>query len=491
MKSTHSVIFKDILWYFIGSIIPLLVGLLKSPIYTRVFSTEDFGAYTLTISIFSYLSIICYSWIVSCVFRYYYQYKKRNEIHRLYSNLLFLYLLFSGIVLLFSFIWFFFADNELIRRLILLCSLQFLTSELLSLFFVRPRLEGRTFYYNFIQSIRAFGSFGLLLLLTFVFHFGIEAYLISNIAFNIFFILCIVLPDCIKLKLNPSFVNKLDLNTFLGFGKIGLVINICIALLVSFDRILIEFFTGLHEVGIYGQNYNIAQITIALLIQVYCSSLNPHLFNLLDEKPPSLRDNLYGYFKIYFFCFAPITLYFVLYAKNIAHVMLGEEFRTGYQIIFWAAIAEFINGLCFLTISKLKFANQFRLLSGTFIAAVIINVGLNLICIPIFGYKSAAITTVVAYIFLFVTFTFKDDAYSVFSLLKNRKFKFCIALLLGQSIVHLFSASRNLPQSYYITEGVLFAAMYAAIAIRYKWIDFGSIHVQPRTTSTKDNINNA
>ncbi len=223
-----------------------MVGLIKSPIYTRIFSTEDFGAYSLVLPAFGYFSIICYSWIINCVWRFYYKYKEGKGLNVLYSNLLFFYIAFSFVILLISSIWLSLADNILVKRLIFLCFLQYFSSEVLTLFFVRPRLEEKVFSYNLIQTVRAFASFGLLLLLTFVFDFGIESFLISNIILNILLILIIVIPDCFKLHLSLSLINKSDLKIFFEYGKIGLIISLCSALLISSDRFIIEFFTGLN-----------------------------------------------------------------------------------------------------------------------------------------------------------------------------------------------------------------------------------------------------
>ncbi len=476
MNEKKSIILKDILWYFIGNLAPLVVGFIKSPIFTRKFTTEEFGAYSLVFFFFTYLSSICYSWIVSCVFRYYFRYKKENKIDTLFSNLTFLYILFSVVILIVSLSWYAWSDTPLIKQLILLCFLNFFTSEIISLFYVRPRLEGKTFYYNSLQTIRAIGAFGILLYLTFIKDLGIEAFLTSNIVMNLILIGIVVIPDVFKLHLSPRLIEKEELKTFYKYGRIGLVINVCSVLLVSSDRFLIQFFTGLSEVGIYSQNYNIAQISICMLIQVYWAAINPYLLPLLEFKPPNMKEQIYEYLKIYFFCFFPITVYFSVYAREIAEVMLGESFRVGYSIIMWAAIAEFIIGLAFLSISDLKFKDKFKLISAIYIFGVLINILLNAVFIPLFGYQMAAIETVISNLILLIAFVRKDNNSELFTLFfKNKNLRNCLVLLGIQVLIHLVLIRYSFPLYFYIAEGVIFCLAYFLIAIKNKWINFDKI----------------
>ncbi len=478
MNEKRSVILKDILWYFIGNMAPLIVGIIKSPIFTRRFSTEDFGAYSLVFLVFTYLSVVCYSWITSCVFRYYFRYKSENKISDLYSNLTFLYVLFSIVIFLVSIVWYGFSDIPLIRNLILLCFLQFFSSEILSLFFVRPRFEGRTVYYNIMQTVRAIGGFGLLIYFTFVLNYGIEAFLISGIILNVLLIGVVVIPDCFKMHLSFRLVKKEELIIFFKYGRIGLVTSLCAALLVSSDRFLIQYFCDLSDVGIYNQNYNIAQFSILILVQTYWAAINPYLLSLLEFRPENMKLQLYEYFKIYFFCFLPIVVYFFIYAKEIAEIMLGESFRVGYSVIAWAGMAEFIAGLFALSVLSLKFKDKFKLVAVTYTIGILVNVLLNIIFIPLMGYKVAAITTVIANCILLWIFAGKDEDTQVFSFLfRSKELMACLLLLASQLIIHFIFRHYSFPVYFYIAEGVVFCTAYFMIALKYKWINLDKINL--------------
>ncbi len=478
MNEKRNVILKDVLWYLVGNVAPLVVGIVKSPVFTRKFSTEDYGVYSLVLFVFTYLSIVCYSWITSCVFRYYYRYKQENRIRELYANLTFLYLLFSALIFLVSSVWYANCDAPLARNLILWGALQFFSSEILSLYFVRPRLEGRTLYYNSLQTVRAVGSFGLLLYLTFIRQYGIEAFLISNIVLNVLLIAVVVVPGWFTLKLSFRLVRKAELRVFLRYGRIGLVTSLCAALLVSSDRFLIEYFCGVSDVGIYNQNYNIAQISLLILVQTYWAAINPYLLSILEFRPDNMKKQLYEYVKLYVFCFLPITVYFFIYAKEIACIMLGEAFRVGYPVISWAGAAEFVAGLFTLSVLNLKFRDRFKLVSGAYAVGIIANIALNMLLIPLMGYQVAALTTVVANLLLLGIFIATDEHAEVFSfLLRSRELLGCLLLLAIQVVVHLAIARFSLPVYLTLAEGVVFFLIYVAVALKYKWIHLAKINL--------------
>jgi len=478
MKDANRFIGKDFLWYFIGNICPIIIGIIKFPIYTRIFSPAEFGAYSLIMLVFTYVSVVCYSWINGCAWRYYFAYKRNGKTKQLFTNLSLLFSIFTLIILIATLICYFSSDNVLIKRLVIYCFLQYVTSELLALFLVVPRLEGRSFFYNFIQSVKAIGSFGLLLWLTFYNGNGIEAFLTSNVILNAALLLLIIPQSIFKLQLSFKWVNKNDLAVLFAYGRVGLLINICSILLVSSDRFLIEHYATLNEVGIYNQNYNIAQITISTLIATYWTSLNPAILSALDAKSDSLKTKVPNYFNTYFFCTLPIALYAILYAKEIAEIMLGADFRAGYSIIGWVAFSEFIIGLYFVPSTKLKLDNNLKTLSVYYFGALVLNVLLNIFFIQYFGYKSSAIVTAIVYLLLLLCI-YRHDVFSCFpQLFRSEKLKQCAGIVLLQIAIHLISARFDLPGCYYIIEGVIFALMYVFFAVKNKWISFNMEQLQ-------------
>ena len=327
------------------------------------------------------------------------------------------------------------------------------------------------FWYNLIQIFRSVGSFLMLLILTFVFDYGIESFLTSIIGLNILLILVIVLPSFVKMKLSINRVNKGDLTVLYKYGRIGLVANLCIALMASSDRFVIDRFAGLSEVGIYNQNYNIAQISITALAHVYWTALNPTLLKSMEFQMDTevTKNRFFQTFNVWMLLFLPLTVYFILYAWEIGVIMLGEEFRSGYSLIYMAAIAEFVKGFGRLPEWKLKFRNKVRLISITYISAVAGSIGLNIILVPLFGYQSAGVTAIVISLSAALVFGYADDGnYNIVAILKDGLFRLCVIILAIQVIIHCFTSTLKMPLFFYIMEGGLFALSYFWLIIKNK-----------------------
>ena len=168
-KNIRSSFRKDFLWYFIGSVVPMVIGFVKTPIFTRYFTKESFGQLGLVTITFSFLGMILFSWISSCLWRYYSKYEAANQLRTLYSNL---FLLFSISMILLSLItagWYLNSGNDLITELIGYSFLQLIFNQLFLGYMVVIRLMGKSMYYTLIQGVKS--SLGLFIALVLVFYF--------------------------------------------------------------------------------------------------------------------------------------------------------------------------------------------------------------------------------------------------------------------------------------------------------------------------------
>ena len=172
--------FKDFSWYFLGSIIPLLIGFIKTPVFTRHFNKEAYGYLGLVTITFSYLGMILFSWIGSCVWRYYNKYEANNSLKTLYSNLFFLYVIAFVVLFIATTFWYFLAEYQLVKQLIYFSFFQLILNQLFLFYMVIIRLKGNAVFYTVFQSIRALLSLIAALILVFVYQVNISA-LISSL----------------------------------------------------------------------------------------------------------------------------------------------------------------------------------------------------------------------------------------------------------------------------------------------------------------------
>lgn len=395
---------QDFLWYFTGSIVPAVISLIKLPIFTRYFTAEEYGYFTLISGTFMYFSMFIFSWIASCLWRFYTEAKNENRLNELYSNLFFLASAGTIILLLISLVWITMANSRLVILLVSLSFFQLVTGQILSIYLITVRIEGKALFYNVIYSIQALGAFGLLFLLAFQFNSRIESILTGQVIINLLLIFYLILRLKRPRKISLKAVSLGYLGQLLTYGSVGLLTNFCILLLTTSDRYIIALYSEMRDVGIYNQIYALGQFSVYYLVTVFFNTINPDFLKILTSKKETKNLQINSYIKLFVLILLPLTFYFSLFSKQIANILLGEEFRSGYRIIPFIMFSSFIYGLTLFSETKLKFEKSYRNVLLGVIISTALNIILNFLLIPIFGYQAAAVTTLFSYICLFLFF---------------------------------------------------------------------------------------
>jgi O-antigen/teichoic acid export membrane protein len=417
-KLNDSGFIKDLGWYLLGTLIPMGVGFIKTPIFTRYFTPEEFGYLGLITITFSYVSVFLYSWLSGCMWRYYNAYKEKNELKRLYSNLFFIFFSASLVLFIISAVWYLLAESSVVKQLILLSFIQYFIREIIGFYLIVARLEGKALKYNLIHSLRAILSFVILYMMAFGYHFRITSMLTSVIVVDAAVLLLLLLANQEKIAVSAKNISKPILSVLLRFGSVGLISNFCFMLVSSSDRYIIAMFTDMGSVGIYNQVYNLCQLSVVALVTVYFNTINPKMNRELEINLPNADVLLSKYLYAFLMIGLPMITWLSLFSKEISLILLGEDFRSGYTIMPYVFISAFLYGLFMFIEVKFKFADKLKNIAFGVIIASLLNIGLNFIFIPLYGYQWAAITTLIAYLFLLIYF-YTQDSLSFF---KNREY---------------------------------------------------------------------
>jgi len=169
----------------------------------------------------------------------------------------------------------------------------------------------------------------------------------------------------------------------------------------QFDRILIDRFVGSSEAGIYSFVYNIGTI-----LQVILISLNqawvPWFYEKMEENNRRIiRIAAKGYRDLFILIFAGI----LFLSPEIMRVMAGDDSfltSTTISIALWILMAIYFQFMYNLECYVGIFHKRTSLVSIASMVAAVINVGLNIIFIPIYGETAAAITTAIAFFIMFL-----------------------------------------------------------------------------------------
>lgn len=106
--------------------------------------------------------------------------------------------------------------------------------------------------------------------------------------------------------------------------------------------------------------------------------------------------------RYYLIVCLPATVGLSVLAKPLIGILTSQEYYEGYRIIPLVALGAFFLGLqCSFHAGPLFYKKTY-LIMFSIIASGLLNLGLNFLLIPQYGYMAAAITTFISYVFLLI-----------------------------------------------------------------------------------------
>lgn len=194
---------------------------------------------------------------------------------------------------------------------------------------------------------------------------------------------------------------------FALFYALPLIPHVLTGIILShFDRVLIDQYIGRSETGLYTLAYQIGEV-IQMLWYASNSAWVPWFYEKMANKNYTI---IYQRARQYLWAFTALTLLTIFCAPLLIRIIAPPEYYVA------GAVVPIVMGSIFFNLPYSLYANvefyQKRTVYisiGTAIAAVI-NIVLNILLLPQFGYIAAAWTTMISYICLFAfhTFTVRD-----------------------------------------------------------------------------------
>jgi O-antigen/teichoic acid export membrane protein len=169
-------------------------------------------------------------------------------------------------------------------------------------------------------------------------------------------------------------------------------------ILAHFDRILTDRYVGRAAAGLYTFAYQIGEIT-SMLWYASNSAWVPWFFEQMGQKQYALirqRANQYV------LAFAALSGLMILAGPLIVRVFAPPEYQVAGRLVPIIMCSQFFNLGYSLYANVEFFEKRTAYISVGTVLAAVVNVILNVIWLPIYGYSAAAWATLISYILLFV-----------------------------------------------------------------------------------------
>lgn len=169
-------------------------------------------------------------------------------------------------------------------------------------------------------------------------------------------------------------------------------------LLSQSDRILMSWLNiSIGQIGAYNASYSLANI-LETVNSSFMTIFQPITYSFLKQEDfKAARDVFFVAQAVYFL----VVLLFACYAKEIvSFVFRNEEFKDIYPLTVLIIMAFATKPMYAASVLPFFYSEKTKIVAKYTLIAGVINVALNYIFIPVWGIYGAAITTLLAYMFL-------------------------------------------------------------------------------------------
>lgn len=437
---------KAALWFTLCSILQKGISMITVPIFTRLLTTDEYGIYSIYLSWMNILTVftslnLFYGVFNNAMLKYEndrdrYTASMQGLVTVITSGIFVIYLLGSNI---------FNNYLGLSTVFIVLMFIEMLVTPALQFWSARQRFD---YKYKVLVGVTLAKSIlnpivGIVAVLLSRNH--ALARVVSVVVIETLFCGTIMVYQFIKGK---SFYVKEYWKYAVGFNLPLIPHYLSGSILNQGDRVMIDNIVGKSAVGIYSVAYN-----VGMLMQIFTNAINSAFTPWMYT---SLRDKKYKDIKkvsnLLLLLMAGLVWLLMAFAPEVVKLFASEAYYEAIYVIPPIAASVFFIFM-YVLFSNLEFyfeKNKFIMIAS--IGAAVVNIALNAVFIPIFGYLAAGYTTLASY----VIYCF---SHYLFSRIICRKELIEENVYDGKFILALSAAV--------IVTALTFASLYRTLVVRY------------------------
>jgi O-antigen/teichoic acid export membrane protein len=393
---------KQSLIYGIGTILTRLVTFLLLPVYTNVFTPEQYGIVSLAYAFTGFVIVFYRYGMDTALLKFYIDANnngKKKYFTTIFSTQAVTSLLFSGIVFvsarLLAPIFLGGEHEKLMQFVAVILFLDGLRE--LPLLVLRANEKPKQFILFSLLNVLLL--MGLNIYLVVILQMGIDGVLIGNILAS-GIVLLATMPIIIK-NFQFTSVNIPVLKEVLKFGLPFLPAALFSMVMELSDRYLLEWLADTAAVGLYSAGNNFGKFGL-LMVMGFNMGWTPYFLKMgKDENAKLLFSQITKYFlglMGFFIVLVAIWIDSIVRLKMGGITFFGEDYWSSTQVVPILLLGYYFFGFYVMQLPGVFLTNRTKRIPLFRGAGAVLMVVSNIILIPIFGILGAAYSKALAYV---------------------------------------------------------------------------------------------
>lgn len=377
--------------YAVCSVLQKCLSFITLPLFTRLLTTEEYGQYTIYSSWSGILMIfltlnLAYGSFQTAMVKY--ENRRDDYISSVQGICILLSAIFLLIYLPFRNLWNKLFELPTIFVLLMVSEIFFMTS-------TQFWMEKKRFEYKYkgvvaVTLLTSILSPILAFLCVSVSDEKGYARIVGYAAINIIIGFIIF---AINTRQSSKFYDREFWKYAIGFNVPLLIYYLSQVVFNQSDRIMISHITGTSDAAMYGVAYNLAMV-LTFVLNAINGAYVPWIYKKIKDNREEENKNKS---IIIIILMALMILIVIWYAPEIILIMAGKSYKSAIYVVAPVAMSLLLLFYSQLFINvEFYYEEKGALVYGS-IGAAVLNIILNYLFIPVFGYVAAGYTTLVSY----------------------------------------------------------------------------------------------
>ena len=403
---------RDSAWYFIDTLVYALLGMVAVPLLTKkALTPAEYGIYSLVVTTILVVSRLATQWIASAAVRFYHQCEEENRVSELFTTIFRFIPVVSFVVLAVAcpvvYLLLPLGNNKSLIFITIVC-LVGTSITTVTLGFLMAKQASRA--YAISHLIEAFGRFILGVVIVISVGFGV-----TGVLFGWLFGILVALPVQLKALSARKYYQKSEysrplLKELWQYGWPLALVMVMFNILAFSDRYMILIFRDSYEVGLYSVVYTLTAQVFGVVLGFFFASGRPVVLKTWEKQGETETIKFIKLLTRFFLLLVlPTMIGFYLLRSRVLLLFTTSQYLPAERAILPLLLGFSLNNLVRFPNLAYNISKKTKRLMVLVTVVALLNVMLNLVMIPAWGYTGAAWATCISYVTYFVLNTYDGN----------------------------------------------------------------------------------